>query len=700
MGSDADQKHIISTRKRQRLSEVLTHLPGLLDAVPADPERRAACEFSLREFCERYLPEWFPLAWSESHLLAIDRLEAAILRGDQFALAMPRGSGKTTLCRAAILWAMLYGHSPYSVLIHATEKASERALKAIQTTLRFSRRFADDWPLMIEPIRLLAGDPRKALAQTLDGEPTNIGWTAERIVMPSIKGEIAAEAVIECAGITGEIRGKQHVRINGDIVRPAVAVVDDPQTRRSARSEADVRSRLDAIQGDIGYLAGPGRSNGVVVPCTVIRRGDVADQLLDRDEHPEFHGQRIRFFELMPSDDALKHWEGEYSRLRRIAFAEHRTPDEATDYYRRNRASMDAGAKVYWPERFDRKKGEISAIQHGMNLLLRDRASFLAEYQNEPEDAHDLPPITILDEAQIAKKCNGLKAGIAPEGTGHIVGMIDVHDALLYYCVVGVASDYSAGVVAYSTYPQQPSSDFRLTTAKITLQDKHPGSKEDAIQAGLIGLFDLLFGQSWLTADGKELPMSRLLVDTGYMPEVVRSAIQRSEHKERIAGSRGVGLTPESKPFSEYDLSPKRVAEYGPKDEPRWYVPASGALTRSTPGVIRFDKYFWLAALHSRFATPSGRPSGWELFGDKYTDHRSIASHLHGQTPVEVSARGRSIVQWKPVKGKEDHWLDCLVGCMVAASYVGAALPGRPVAEPEPDEPEVSLAELYAMANA
>lgn len=694
----------MADRSRQRSSQAADIWPRhgeCLERGPLDPERRRSCEGDFRRFCEVYAPETFRLSWSESHLLAIQRIEAAVLRGDQFALAMPRGSGKSSLCRWAVVWAIVYGHSPYTVLVCATDEKASKMLTSIRSSLRYNDLLHEDFPELCCAVRDLNGEPRRANGQHCQQVPTGIVWRSDQIVTPYIEVPYAqsGESVIEIAGLTGEVRGGQYERRDGATIRPTVAIVDDPQTRRTARSEPEIRSRLETILGDVGYLAGPDSSNGVIVPCTVIRRGDVADQLLDRESHPEFHGQRIKFFESLPNDAAMKLWEGEYARLRRIAFADGRPPDEATEYYRQNQAAMDAGAVVYWTERFNTKKCEISAVQHGMNMLLKDRTSFAAEYQNEPENAHDLPPITMLDEAQIAKKCNGLKAGIAPEGTSHVVGMVDVHDGLLYYAVAGVASDFSAGIIAYSTYPQQPTSDFRLPTAKITLQDKHPGSKEDAIQAGLGEIFDLLFGQTWLTADGKELGLSRLLVDTGYVPEAVRAAIQRSEHKASIIGSRGVGLTPESKPFSEYDLTPKRVSEWGPKDECRWYVPASGALTRSTPGVIRFDKYFWLASLHARFATPAGRPSGWELYGDKYTDHRSIASHLHGQSPVEVSARGRSIIQWKPVKGKEDHWLDCLVGCMVAASYVGSKLPGRPLVEPEVEEPEVTLAELFAAAN-
>ena len=45
-------------------------------------------------------------------------------------------------------------------------------------------------------------------------------------------------------------------------------------------------------------------------------------------------------------------------------------------------AVRDAGAIIAWPQRFH--EDELSAIQHAINLKLRDEAAFFTEYQNEP----------------------------------------------------------------------------------------------------------------------------------------------------------------------------------------------------------------------------------------------------------------------------------------------------------------------------
>ena len=50
---------------------------------------------------------------------------------------------------------------------------------------------------------------------------------------------------------------------------------------------------------------------------------------------------------------------------------------------------------------------------------------------------------------------------------------------------------------------------------------------------------------------------------------------------------------------------------------------------------------------------------------------------------MRTEARGRIVDEWKlRAGGPDNHWLDCLVGCAVAASIQGAVLPGTDVKAP------------------
>src|SRR4051812_34537401 len=86
-----------------------------------DQARKDAAERSFRQFCDAYFPLTFHLGWSDDHLRVIGQIEQSVLQGGLFATAMPRGSGKTSLCEVATIWSVLYGHRDFVCLIGSDE---------------------------------------------------------------------------------------------------------------------------------------------------------------------------------------------------------------------------------------------------------------------------------------------------------------------------------------------------------------------------------------------------------------------------------------------------------------------------------------------------------------------------------------------------------------------------------------------------
>jgi len=80
------------------------NIAPLPDIVNLERRERARADF--RSFCETYFAPTLYRGWSEDHLRVIDKIERAVLDGGLFAMAMPRGSGKTSLCEVACLWAL------------------------------------------------------------------------------------------------------------------------------------------------------------------------------------------------------------------------------------------------------------------------------------------------------------------------------------------------------------------------------------------------------------------------------------------------------------------------------------------------------------------------------------------------------------------------------------------------------------------
>lgn len=64
------------------------------------------------------------------------------------------------------------------------------------------------------------------------------------------------------------------------------------------------------------------------------------------------------------------------------------------------------------------------------------------------------------------------------------------------------------------------------------------------------------------------------------------------------------------------------------------------------------------------------------LFGEKPEQHRLFAEPLTAEYRVQTTGRGRVCDEWKqrPERG-DNHWLDAVVGCSVAAAMQGAVLP-------------------------
>ncbi len=112
---------------------------------PKNLERKNACRHSFRQFCEAYFPQTFHLAWSPDHLKVINKIETAVIDGGLFAMAMPRGSGKTTLCETACLWALLYGHREFVALIGSDEEHAADMLDSIKSELENNDLLEEDF---------------------------------------------------------------------------------------------------------------------------------------------------------------------------------------------------------------------------------------------------------------------------------------------------------------------------------------------------------------------------------------------------------------------------------------------------------------------------------------------------------------------------------------------------------------------------
>ena len=630
-----------------------------------NPNRKAACERNFQLFCESYFPETYALAWSPDHLKVIEKIETAVLRGGLFALALPRGSGKTTITESAALWSMLYGHREFVVLIGATESAALELLDSLKTELEINERLAEDFPEVCYPVAQLEGIANRCAGQLYKGERTRITWTSNEIVLPTVEGSRASGIIVRVAGITGRIRGMKFKRSDGRNVRPSLVVIDDPQTSESAGSLEQTRKRVRVLAGDILGLAGPGQKISGIMPCTIIRPGDMADIILNRNTHPDWNGEKTRMVYRFPTN--MKLWE-EYAEIRAEALRTEGNFQKATEFYLANREAMDAGAEVSWEARFNHD--EVSALQHAMNLKFQDESAFMSEYQNDPLP-DDTADDSLLSVDEICAKINGLARRRVPLKCDRLTMFVDVQKALLFYVVIAWAEDFTGAVIDYGSWPDQHRHEYSLADANPSIQTLFPKAGfEGALYAALSALTDECLGREWEREDGAVLKIERALVDAnwGQSTDVVYQFCRQSSHAGVILPSHGRYVGASSKPMTEYRK------QQGDRLGFNWMIP-NVAGKRAIRHVI-YDTNYWKSFIHARLTVPVGDKGSLTLYGRIPGAHQLFAEHLTAEYRVKTQGRGRTVDEWKlKPQSHDNHFLDCVAGCAVCGSMLGASLP-------------------------
>lgn len=652
--------------------------------LPLNQARRDSCETNFRLFCETYFPVTFYLKWSPDHLKIINKIETAVLDGGLFAMAMPRGNGKTVLCETACLWALLYGHRRFVALVSADARLATTMLDSIKSEIENNDALDEDFNEATHPIRSLEGIPQRAGGQLANGSSTHIGWTATSVVFPTMPLSKASAAVINASGITGRIRGMKHKCADGATIRPDLVLIDDPQTDESAASPSQCATRERILAGAILGLAGPDKRIAGLLPVTVIRRDDMADKILDRKKHPAWQGERTKLVYEFPKNEKL--WAA-YGEMWRDDMIAERGLERVTAYYAEHRAAMDEGAVVAWEQRFD--PSEISAIQYAMNLRLqRGEPAFWAEYQNEPL-VDELGDTEQLTHDQIAGKVNGLKRGVIPIGCTHLSAFIDVHAKALYWMVVAWESDFTGYIVDYGTEPEQSETHFLQRDVRTTLAAATPrAGLEGSIYAGLERLCVRLLQREWGRDDGAMIRIDRCLIDAnwGKTTDLIYQFCRQSTFAAIILPSHGRYVGASSIPFSAYRR--KRGERVGLN----WRVPLTSGKRQVRHAV--YDTNYWKSFVCARLAVSMGDPGCLSLFGTKADQHRLIADHIRAEYSVKTEGRGRTVDEWKMrPEPFDNHWLDCLVGCAVGASMHGTALMGQLTSKPKEKRRRVSLAE-------
>lgn len=618
------------------------------------------------------LPDPFTYEFMNQQISMIESIAQVIRYGGDQAVAASRGEGKSTICERQLLKYTLQGVLKFSVLFQATGAAAENSLDSIKTAVEENVLLLEDYPEVCVPVAALENTPNRAHYQLVTGKRHDNGkpyrmasskfsWCGQEIVFPNVPGSPAARALIATRGLDSAVRGLKRKGC-----RPQLAVIDDPETEETVRSEDQAKKLEDRIDRGIAGLGSQNRPIGRVMLTTLQNRSCVSYKYTDPEMKPTWKGKRFRFLVSPPERKDL--WD-EYVSLRGNEFREFsagRSSDphcrQSHQFYLDNRLAMDAGACVANVNRFDSTllpdgtTAEASAIQHYFNQVARlGQEAVSAELDNDPPE--ELGPVESgITPHLVQRKVNGLERRQIPEGAFKITRGVDVRKVALHWVVRAWMEDGTPYTIDYGVYE---------------VQGTTYGSDEGldlAIRNNILAFLEE--SQEWY---GR--PIDRTLIDSRWRTDAVYAAcVEAGLGVQPIAGhGRSAGCV-----HANFHDVLRRTNDRKPGDG--WFMTRKGKLW-----LVNADADRWKAWEHDRWMSKEG-PGSMTLFGspnelhpEKLSaderGHHSYAHHVCSEVEVEEPHKGVMRRRWK-AKSTNNHWLDASYYCDVAASIEGVPIVG------------------------
>lgn len=638
-------------------SQEIGPLPDIVD-----PNRRQRCSESNRLFAETYFKPTFYLDLAPYQRKMMDRFERVIFDGGREVHAVRRGGLKSTCARVSTVWASVYGHRVFHVLVGATDDKANEHRKNFFDLLASSDLLLQDFPELL-PLLLKVRQPKKQFrlsGRLLELHPKD---DRGRIVFPDIHEAPSCQVHIapySCQAT--DVSGLSYVNRFGVTIRPDLLIFDDVQTPQSAKSPLMTEERESAVTKTFCGLAGLGEKLAAIMVCTVREHDDLSERFLDRKRHPDWHGEKHPSIIKMP--ERMDLWEQYTQRLATGA-----TPEEgkkhAQEFYLQNRSEMDRGAVVAWE--LDKLPDEISALQSLMTIRALDPAFFRCEIQQEGEIPVNTSGLR-LDAQTLLGRISRVPRGVVPPQASYVTGFVDSQDEVLAWMVCAWAKDFSGWVVDYGTWPDQRRPVWYKSDLSIRISDQLKGASwEEAFAHAHNQLDEYLFTRF----DDLEL----LLKDwsDGQHKPRIESQVQASKYRSRIRPSKGFAPKPGRKP----------VHLWG--DSARDRHNGSDWVERRSehPVHVQYNTNVWKSHAARRLLTTLGAPSSMMLPGEAEHENRLLVEHLTSERPKHQSYDGASGIAWELIPGRDNEFWDGIVGNCVAASMLGCGITGEKPAKKE-----------------
>lgn len=605
---------------------------------PKSLRRKNAAAKNLERFCLSYLPHIFKFEFSSVHREVLQTLQESILEKQIWpALILPRGFGKTSLASAALLWALLYGHSKFCIVVGANKDRAEDLLRAIKTELEANAHLANDFPHAIVPIQEVRGSRQRLLQQNINGVLTQMKICSDELILPWVLDEKKkrpmpfANSCIRAIGGGTAIRGAIHTLADGTRIRPDLIFLDDISTDQDARSPTSTQGIINYIRQTLSGLAAPGSSLSILSASTVIYPGDFSCQLLSRSVHPAFTTVRYSLLSQLPQEENEAF--STYKNMR-LSGAPRQQQNE---YYLEHRDEIENGITCIWDS--FRRDGDISATHTALNLFIDSPSSFLCEYQNDPTALRlYLNSCEELSFGEMESCIIPISKGVPREDHEYIAAHIDVHEHLLYYVVASVGPA-SMHVLDYNVFPDQGGFQIDHRSPKNSLSKmfgavpEGPASATSHLLSDLRRRTDYSKPISWVSVD----------VAWGAVASLLRQILYSREHYNFAVPATGIARGTTQSQIDEWKTKPGEIAgpgfRYG-----KWM---QGAGYR-----FLYDTNFYKAQILQMIKRRS-----LSFFSGR---HDLLFEHILSERPAKKASSDKEIIIFEQLPGKDNHFFDCI----------------------------------------
>ncbi len=595
----------------------------------------------------------------------IETIETRARKGGRQAVAAPRGRGKSQVVKGMLAYLACKGLARFTLSVAATSDLAKLIYADFKKKFATNPLLLEDFPEICFPIKSLEGAPQRAARQHIDGKLTGIVWTDDYIRFADVTCSNAICKTyggfkMSYYGLDSAFRG-----VNIDSDRPDFILVDDPETRESAKSFSQIEDRENILDKDISGLVGQEDTLAIVVLTTVQNRISLSYKLTDPKLKPAWNGKRFGMVTAWPKNHHL--WD-RYIELRKSCQIDgDENGTKAVEFYLENRKDMDEGVQMLSDHfvriRLDNGTDLVhSAIQQAYNKIAdTNRKAYETEYQNDPPEEAG-PQGSGLTADLVASRISGLSKRQLPANTVALTAAIDLGKYLCHWVVVAWWQGAGGVVVDYGR-------------AEVAGTDKSINNEasEPMIYKALLNWRDELLQKRYVDATGTRRSVDFCMVDSG----TFTNAAYEFTRQVRGVFHPSKGLNP-----------------YYPKKQSTSTVLAGANLHAQKFGsqnlwLYELDTNHWKQWTHERFMTPTFdehnmlRRGALSLY-QADEKHISFSQHIASEELISEFVEGKGLKTKWSQRNENNHWLDALYMAAAASEVCGVKLIAPSEAEVAP----------------